>query len=126
MALCRVIDIWPDDRAVSPLQRLGARSDFSPNIDEHGFRAALLRGFALTCNQTCKGYPMITGTVKFYNDQKGFGFIQPDGGSKDVFVHATALERAGMRSLVEGQKVSFDTAQDSRSGKTAVNNIKAA
>jgi len=69
---------------------------------------------------------MTTGTVKFYNEQKGFGFIQPDDGGKDVSVHATALERAGMRSLVEGQKVSFDTAQDSRSGKTAVNNIKAA
>ena len=69
---------------------------------------------------------MILDTVKFYNDQKGFGFIQPEDGGKDVFVHATALERAGMRSLVEGQKVSFDTAQDSRSGKTAVNNIKAA
>ena len=69
---------------------------------------------------------MILGTVKFYNDQKGFRFIQPEDGGKDVFVHATALERAGMRSLVEGQKVSFDTAQDSRSGKTAVNNIKAA
>ena len=53
---------------------------------------------------------METGTVKFYNDQKGFGFIAPDNGGKDVFVHATALERAGMRSLVEGQKVSFDTA----------------
>ena len=66
------------------------------------------------------------GTVKFYNSQKGYGFIQPDDGSKDVFVHATALERAGIRSLVEGQKVSFDTAQDRRSGKVAVNNISAA
>jgi len=52
---------------------------------------------------------MTTGTVKFYNDQKGFGFIQPDDGGKDVFVHATALERAGMRGLVQGQKVTFDT-----------------
>ena len=69
---------------------------------------------------------MNTGTVKFYNDQKGFGFIQPDNGGKDVFVHATALERAGLRGLVEGQKVSFDTAEDSRSGKVAVNNIQTA
>ena len=69
---------------------------------------------------------MATGTVKFYNGQKGFGFIQPDDGGKDVFVHATALERAGMRSLSEGQKVSFDTQQDRRTGKTAVNNIQAA
>ncbi len=69
---------------------------------------------------------MTVGTVKFYNDQKGFGFIQPDDGGKDVFVHATALERAGMRGLAEGQKVSFDTAEDRRSGKVAVNNIQAA
>jgi CspA family cold shock protein len=69
---------------------------------------------------------MQNGTVKFYNDQKGFGFIQPEDGSKDVFVHATALERAGMSPLAEGQKVSFDTEQDSRSGKTAVRTIQAA
>ena len=67
---------------------------------------------------------MVTGTVKFYNDMKGFGFIQPNDGGKDVFVHATALERAGMRGLAEGQKVSFDTAEDRRSGKIAVNNIE--
>jgi CspA family cold shock protein len=67
---------------------------------------------------------MIKGTVKFYNDQKGFGFIEPEDGSKDVFVHATALERAGISGLSEGQKVSFDTEVDSRSGKTAVANIQ--
>ncbi len=71
-------------------------------------------------------FDMIKGTVKFYNDQKGYGFIQPDDGSKDVFVHATALERAGMRGLVEGQKVSFDTAEDRRTGKVAVETIEAA
>ena len=69
---------------------------------------------------------MTNGTVKFYNDQKGFGFIQPDGGGKDVFVHATVLERAGLRSLSEGQKVSFDTQEDRRTGKTAVANIRMA
>ena len=69
---------------------------------------------------------MINGTVKFYNGQKGFGFIQPDGGGKDVFVHATALERAGMNGLNEGQKVSFDTQQDSKTGKLAVGNIQLA
>ena len=69
---------------------------------------------------------METGTVKFYNEQKGFGFIAPDSGGKDVFVHATALERAGMRSLSEGQKVSFDTQADSRTGKLAVGTIQAA
>ena len=69
---------------------------------------------------------MKTGTVKFFNNQKGFGFIQPDGGGPDVFVHATALERAGIGSLTEGQKVSFDTEVDRRNGKTAVKNISAA
>lgn len=69
---------------------------------------------------------MQLGTVKFYNDQKGFGFIAPDDGGKDVFVHATALERAGMQNLREGQKVSFNTEMDRRSGKVAVGNIAAA
>jgi CspA family cold shock protein len=69
---------------------------------------------------------MNTGTVKFYNGQRGFGFIQPDDGGKDVFVHATALERAGMQSLNEGQKVVFDTQEDRRTGKIAVANIQAA
>jgi CspA family cold shock protein len=67
---------------------------------------------------------MVMGTVKFYNDQKGFGFIQPEDGSKDVFVHATALERAGIRGLTEGQKVAFETEEDRRSGKTAVSTIQ--
>lgn len=66
---------------------------------------------------------MTSGTVKFFNDQKGFGFIAPDDGGTDVFVHATALERAGISGLSEGQKVSFETAIDQRSGKTAVDTI---
>ena len=69
---------------------------------------------------------MESGTVKFYNDQKGFGFIQPEEGSNDVFVHATALERAGISGLAEGQKVTFETEIDSRSGKTAVSTIEIA
>jgi len=69
---------------------------------------------------------MPTGTVKFYNSAKGFGFIQPDDGSKDVFVHATALEAAGMRGLVEGQKVTFDIETDQRSGKKAAANLQSA
>ena len=67
---------------------------------------------------------MATGTVKFFNSQKGFGFIQPDDGGKDVFVHATALEAAGMRGLVEGQKISFDVQSDRRTGKDAAANLQ--
>lgn len=69
---------------------------------------------------------MAIGTVKFFNTTKGFGFIQPEDGAQDVFVHITAVERAGMRSLVEGQKVSFDAVRDNRSGKTAAENLQAA
>jgi cold shock protein len=61
-----------------------------------------------------------TGTVKFFNATKGFGFISPEGGGKDVFVHVSAVERAGLHSLSEGQRVSFDTEQDQRGAK-AVN-----
>lgn len=69
---------------------------------------------------------MATGTVKFFNETKGFGFIQPDDGSTDVFVHISAVERAGMRTLVEGQKISFDLVRDQRSGKNAADNLQAA
>jgi len=68
---------------------------------------------------------MQEGTVKFFNEQKGYGFIAPTNGGSDVFVHISALERAGLRTLSEGQKVSFDTEKDRRSGKTAVANIQA-
>jgi CspA family cold shock protein len=67
---------------------------------------------------------MKTGTVKFYNSQKGYGFIRPDDGGKDVFVHASALERAGIMGLVEGQKLSFEVQPDRRSGKDAATNLQ--
>jgi CspA family cold shock protein len=67
-----------------------------------------------------------TGTVKFFNTTKGFGFIQPDNGSTDVFVHISAVQRAGMQSLAEGQKVTFDVVRDNRSGKSAAENLRAA
>src|SRR5512137_542987 len=68
---------------------------------------------------------MTQGIVKWFNSQKGFGFIQPDDGSKDVFVHISAVERAGMSSLNEGQKVSFDAVADRRSGKSSADNLRA-
>ncbi len=69
---------------------------------------------------------MQVGTVKFFNEQKGYGFIAPEGGGKDVFVHVSAVERSGLRGLVEGQKVSFDVETDRRSGKLAAVNLQAA
>ena len=68
---------------------------------------------------------MATGTVKFFNSQKGFGFIVQDNGDPDVFVHISAVERAGMSNLNEGQKLSFDVQNDSRSGKAAAANLQA-
>ena len=67
---------------------------------------------------------MNTGTVKFYNDQKGFGFIQPDDGGKDAFVHISAVERAGINHLIEGQKIQFDLVSDQRTGKLSAANLK--
>jgi len=71
-----------------------------------------------------KGTFMATGTVKWFNAQKGFGFIQPSDGGKDVFVHISALEKAGISNLAEGQKVSYDLVTTDR-GKTAAGNLKA-
>jgi CspA family cold shock protein len=66
-----------------------------------------------------------SGTVKFFNTTKGFGFIQPDDGSTDVFVHISAVQRSGLTGLAEGQKVQYDVVQDKRSGKSAAENIRA-
>jgi CspA family cold shock protein len=69
---------------------------------------------------------MQTGSVNWFNSQKGFGFIQPDEGGNDVFVHISAVERAGLSSLNEGQKVSFDVVADRRSGKSSADNLRVA
>jgi len=69
---------------------------------------------------------MNTGTVKWFNEQNGYGFIQPDNGNKDVFVHISAVERAGMRTLKEGQKISFEIVTDKRTGKSSAGNLQAA
>ena len=73
-----------------------------------------------------KGNVMQLGTVKFFNTQKGFGFIQPEDGSKDVFVHISAVERANMGTLREGQKVQFEAVADRKTGKTSAENVAAA
>ena len=72
-----------------------------------------------------KDDPMAKGTVKWFNDQKGYGFVQPDDGSKDVFVHISAVEGAGLRTLKECQKVSFEIVTDKRTGKTSAGNLTA-
>ena len=69
--------------------------------------------------------PMATGTVKWFNATKGFGFIQPDDGGKDAFVHISAVERAGLSNLSEGQKLEFELVTDRRSGKMSADNLKA-
>lgn len=69
---------------------------------------------------------MNKGTVKWFNSQKGFGFIQPANGGQDVFVHISAVERAGMGTLNEGQNVTFDIVADQRTGKSAADNLRAA
>lgn len=86
----------------------------SPDILSGGDRVCQEEGF------------MTTGTVKWFNSTKGFGFIQPDDGGQDVFVHVSAVERAGMRELREGQKIGFEVARDNKSGKMAAEQLQAA
>ncbi|CAH1673418.1 MAG: cold-shock protein [Hyphomicrobiales bacterium] len=68
---------------------------------------------------------MASGSVKWFNATKGFGFIQPDDGGQDVFVHISAVERAGLRDLRDGQKISYEIVQDKRSGKSSADNLRA-
>jgi cold shock protein len=77
-------------------------------------------------NISMKGFIMTTGTVKWFNSTKGFGFIQPDNGGPDAFVHISAVERAGMREIVEGQKIGYDMERDNKSGKMSACNLQSA
>src|SRR5215475_2412740 len=99
-------------------------SDSSPKSNKSGesTRENSCAGFRV-CIFKRKDISMSTGTVKWFNIQKGFGFIQPDGGGKDVFVHISAVERAGMNSLNEGQKITYEVQQER--GKSAAVNLKA-
>ncbi len=69
---------------------------------------------------------MTTGTMKWFNPEKGYGFIRPDDGGKDVFVHVSAVQQSGLRSLQEGQKLTFDVVADKRTGRSSAANLKAA
>jgi CspA family cold shock protein len=102
--------------ATDLIPKLNANSTVSPRCVAAGGRARLqlLERVLL----------MSTGTVKWFNSAKGFGFIQPDDGGKDAFVHISAVERAGLNHLVEGQKIEFDLVSDQRSGKLSAANLK--
>ncbi|MBB2750162.1 UNVERIFIED_ORG: CspA family cold shock protein [Rhizobium aethiopicum] len=88
----------------------------------------IIRRASRTCGLSIamKGFVMTTGTVKWFNSTKGFGFIQPDDGGADAFVHISAVERAGMREIVEGQKIGYELERDNKSGKMSACNLRAA
>jgi len=105
-----------------PCPRAFASADDSlQNLDTTGLASA----GSPNCSECEKEYAdMATGTVKWFNTTKGFGFIQPDAGGADVFVHISAVERAGLRGLNEGQQVGYELEQDRRSGKTSAGNLR--
>src|SRR3712207_5718230 len=102
------------------------RAHVSDYLSRHRWTGRRAEAPAANVQPTAKGHPMSTGTVKWYNDQKGYGFIAPDQGGKDVFVHASALERAGIRSLRDGQKVSYEIETDQRTGKQSAGSLQTA
>lgn len=116
----RAIEFRPNDVALAG--RLPYASNFT-KIDANWSRISRC-GLSSTLSTNGKT-TMSTGTVKWFNTQKGFGFIQPDDGGKDVFVHISAVQRSGLQTLNEGQKISFDVVQDKRSGKAAAENLQA-
>jgi cold shock protein len=120
MHYLRGIEFRPDDLASPRATR--RTDDFFSKIS---ITMSRLRDCAALTKHVPERSVMTKGTVKWFNSQKGFGFIQPDDGSKDVFVHVSAVERAGMHSLNEGQKVSYEIVADRRTGKSSADNLKA-
>jgi cold shock protein len=114
------IELRPNDLARA-LLRSGLMT--FPNLESKMPREQ--RGIASLPERRAKSY-MTKGTVKWFNGQKGYGFIQPDDGSKDVFVHISAVERAGMQSLDEGQEVYFEVVANRKTGKSSAENLRAA
>jgi CspA family cold shock protein len=119
------IDTWPNDLVRYPPVTDGVHvSDTSLQKSkswDHGPRSSR----ASLDVHSREGTKMSKGTVKWFNGQKGFGFIQPEDGGQDVFVHISAVERAGMSGLAEGQQVTFDVVADRRTGKSAAENLRA-
>src|SRR5258707_872744 len=120
------------DRRTDDLARARRNSaapvNFAPEhkCEFDGLSAHTSVGARASISMFKKGSPMTTGTVKWFNSQKGFGFIQPDNGGSDAFVHISAVERAGLGTLSEGQKIEFDLVADRRSGKMSADNLKKA
>jgi CspA family cold shock protein len=112
------IELRPNDLASPHIPR--RTDEFFPNLERTGCADARPQ-YTLTLKESY----MTRGTVKFFNDQKGFGFVRPDDGGKDVFVHISAVERAGMRALNEGQKIAFDVVADRKTGKSSAENLQA-
>jgi cold shock protein len=109
---------------VRMLSSLDLGSSSEPAFDPH--RKLIVFATSAACLLIVERLrPMATGTVKWFNGQKGYGFIQPDNGGNDVFVHISAVERAGLGSLQEGQKLSFELEQDRRSGKMSAGQLQA-
>jgi CspA family cold shock protein len=116
----RAVDFRPIDPKARATSTLAAFADvYLQNLDTTGPQGPKR-------SKQDRNTGMATGTVKWFNSQKGFGFIQPDAGGPDVFVHISAVERSGMNGLAEGQKVNFEVAQDRRTGKSAAQNLSAA
>jgi CspA family cold shock protein len=121
-----VISIWPNDWAASPRYRRARTFQTFLHKSTNRETAAQARVPDLNVyTRSRKDISMNTGTVKWFNSQKGFGFIQPENGGNDVFVHISAVERAGMSNLNEGQKLSFEIVADRRTGKSAAENLRA-
>jgi CspA family cold shock protein len=112
-----MIELRPNDLA-SACYRVGLMTFPQISTEPADWHAASLRTYL-------KESYMTQGTVKWFNGQKGFGFIQPDDGGKDVFVHISAVERAGMHGLNEGQKVAFDIVANRKTGKSSAENLRA-
>jgi cold shock protein len=105
-------------------ERIGLAGTARLSDDLPQSRAEKLRHHAARSSIALRKTSMSSGTVKWFNSQKGFGFIEPDDGSKDVFVHISAVERAGLRTLNEGQLVSFDLVADTKTGKSSADNLR--
>jgi cold shock protein len=116
---CRILAGWLRPREVR-VSRIGSAS-FLQNIDG---RSGMRPGVQKSRHYLERPTLMNTGTVKWFNATKGFGFIQPDAGGPDVFVHISAVERSGLRGLNEGQKISYEIVADRRSGKSSADNLK--